>query len=217
MRRHLQRILAGALAGLGLLSLVTFGPPLALSQMGGAPVSGVVPPFLAGGGSQAFKPGGVLYWEYTNTANAADTLYVSSTPYALPAGTLATNGDQVMIEADLLFDATASTKTYVCNIGYSAFDTTTGFTGGLNLVNSATTTTTVSVHASGRVTRSGATTANIGLAANLLSSGAWQSSAASTGSITWANAQNMLCIAKSSVATAGIVTLRELRVTWNPR
>ena len=49
------------------------------------------------------------------------------------------------------------------------------------------------------------------------SASSWQQRLWNTASITWANAQNIKCHAKSSVATAGLVTLEELRVSWVPR
>ena len=71
-----------------------------------------------------------LYWEYTNASNSADTHYVSSSEYPLPAGTLERNGDKLIVEMDVVFGSSAATKTYQCNIGYTSWDAVQGFTGG---------------------------------------------------------------------------------------
>ena len=50
-----------------------------------------------------------------------------------------------------------------------------------------------------------------------LSSGAWQASRYGTGQVLWDQENTLRCHAKSSVATAGVVTVKNLRVTLFPR
>src|SRR4051812_35998940 len=52
----------------------------------------------------------VLFSEYTNVANAADTNFVTTTSYSLPGGTLASVADELVIEWDVLLNATAGSK-----------------------------------------------------------------------------------------------------------
>jgi len=175
--------------------------------------------FSAGSGSGTYKPGGTLFWEQTNIANAADTLYIKTATYTLPALTMTTDGDRISIEANLTFSATAATKTYYCNIGFTAFDTTGGFTGGINVVGAATATTDAGVTSRSVLTRISATATSTYALADLAAGGGatFQSGAWTTGAITWANAQPIACITKSSVGTASVTTLNEFRVIYEPR
>lgn len=157
-----------------------------------------------------------LYWEKKNVANTADTNYVPTSEYMIPAGYLATNGDKLTVEMDLVFGGTAGTKTYQCNIGYTAWDAVGGFTGGVSILLNATTHVNVSVHAKGDMNRVTSTTAE-SYSGSLFSTGAWQAGGYGSSAITWANAQPLRCHAKSSVATAGVVTVKNFRVTFFPR
>lgn len=200
------------------LAAVASGQLLASAGTGTAPAWSKVPTLLAGGSTQAYHLGGTLYWENTNTGNAADTVFITTTAYALPAATMATNGDQLLVELVVLFDATASTKTVKCNLGYTSLDTASGaFTGGQSLLSVGTTGVSLTQMFRVWITRTSTTAGNI--FGNFPTSTAASQSGLSilSGSVTWANANNLLCAASSSVSTANIVTLKELRVTWIPR
>jgi len=178
-----------------------------------APTCATAPTLTAGGGTQTYKLGGTLYWEYTNVANGNDTNYVTTGVYALPANTLATNGDRLIIELSTVATATASTKTITCAIGYTSFDATAGFTGGYTFASFTPATVSATGVMTAQMTRISATTSS-SVAKNIITStqdGGWGS-----GSTTWANANNILCAVKSSVNTAGIVTIKEFRITWSP-
>lgn len=158
-----------------------------------------------------------LTYERINTPNAADTNYVSSTLYTLPANTLGTNGDRLEVEFPVSFDGTAATKTYTCNIGHTAYDATSGFTGGINMLSSATTSTSVTIVGRGVVTRISGTQSSV-YAFNGISSGSWQTTAWTTSTaVDWSASQPVRCIGKSSVGTGGIITIQEMRLTLVPR
>lgn len=226
--KRLPLVLYALLLLLGTLLVSSLGqhPSLAQAQLSTAVQRGIeqmfnragrliMAPILAGNGTATFRVGGAIYWEYTNTANAADTLYVSTTPFSLPANTLATNGDRLDVYFTAALDATASTKTLICNIGYSAFDTTAGFTAGLSFISFSTTATSSSYVIKAEVTRLSATS-DLHNALAVVGASMQASGVVPGAAVTWSNSNNILCIAKSSVGTAGIVTLRDLRVTWSP-
>jgi len=180
-----------------------------------APTCTTAPTLTAGSGTQTYHVPGVLYWEFTNLGNAADTLYITTSAYSLPAATVSTNGDRLDIELLTVWDATASTKTVQCNIGYTSFDTTSGFTGGVTFASFASSSVSVTGVVKSALIRSAATVMEY-YTTHMVGT-AWQASGYSSGSVTWANANNVLCSAKSSVGTANIVTIKQLRITWSPR
>lgn len=197
---------------------VATGQVLASAGTGTAPVWSGQPTLTAGGGTQTYHVPGVLYWENTNTGNAADNNYITTSAYSLPAGTAGTNGDQLVIDLDVLFDATASTKVIKCNLGYTSFDTTTGtFTGGQSLVSTSTAAVSLSQFFHVVITRTTSAAGNIRGTFPTSTAASQSGQTFVSGSITWANANNLLCAANSSVATANIVTIKELRITWSPR
>lgn len=178
-------------------------------------VPGVLTQTTPGGGT--FRSGGTLYWENGVVGVLADTNYVSTTTYSLPAGTMATNGDQLVIEADFLINATAGTKSYNCNLGFTSFAAdTTGYTGGQTVMVHSTTGTTISLHSRVTVTRLTATTASWHEKTNT-SGATWQAIIYGTFSVTWANAQNIGADAKSSASSANNIIIEEFRVTYRPK
>ncbi len=199
----------------GNLSDVAVGQVLTSAGTGTLPAWSGAPLRTAGGGTQTYHQSGTLYWERVAVANAADTLYVSTTAYSLPAGTLATTGDRLDVEVSLLFDATAATRTIQCNLGYTAWDSTTGFTGGVHVITITTTATSTGFKGSSQITRLGAASEEhfaTALSGTTVINGSYGTSS----TLTWANAYNVLCHAKSSVATAGVLTLESVRLTWHP-
>lgn len=159
----------------------------------------------------------VLYWENGAVANLADTNYVSTTAYTLPAGTLVTNGDRLIFEANFSFNATAATKTYNINIGYTSFAAdATGFTGGSNIMTHSTTGTSISIYSRAVVTRTSATTGNT-FEFTMTSGAAVQSVLYGAINLTWANNLLIAADTKSSVGNAGITTIHEFCVTLFPR
>lgn len=173
----------------------------------------------AGGGSATAHPGGTLLWVNDAIANAADTNWVITTVYALPAGTLAVNGDRLDIEAVIAFSSFVSTKSYACNIGHTSFSGASGFTGGINLVSATTSATSDTFVVRPEITRQSATTG--GSYVHIIDlAGAVKASSYSTGTaITWANGQNVACAVKDSIGTAaaGAETIHEFRVVFAPR
>ena len=199
-----------------LLALLAL-PVSAPTQIGGGGVSGVRAPFTAGG--QTFNPGGVLYWENPVIANGANQNWVSTTAYSVPAGLLATNGDQLIVEVDWTLGNAAENRSYLCNIGYTAYDNTnaTPFTGGFNFLSNTTAATSTGIRTRARVTRLGATSSSFVSLSEVNASG--QSTVYGTSSqVTWANANNLLCVGRDSAASnATQITIQELRVLWSPR
>lgn len=173
---------------------------------------------LAGSGTSTFKIGGTVFWSDTDTANAADTNWVLSDVYALPAATLITNGDRLDIETTITFSAAVSTKSYDCRIAYTSFAAVGGFTGGVAIYTNNTATASDSFVFPMAVTRQGATTASAYSyavdenGALIKSGGVYQSGAA----VTWANANNVACAVKDGTGNAAAATIRELRVDYVP-
>jgi hypothetical protein len=163
----------------------------------------------------AYHAARTLAYEYLNTANGANTLYISTTELTLPANTFATNGDELLVEWLVTTDATAATRSYQCTLGYTAYDSTSGFTGGLSALSTTTATASVTYNMTARFRRLNATgAAGTGLAVIGTSN---QARVWATAALTFSGALNLRCIVKSSVATAGVVTIQDYRVTWRPR
>ncbi len=185
------------------------------------PISGVQQIYMAGGGSQAYRPSGVIYWQAPAVANAADNLFLTNTAYSLPAGTLSTNGDALIIETLCTGSSSSDNKAVVVNIGYSAWDTTAGFTGGLNVIVSGKTTASATHYSRAMVTRLSATTASYMSETRVVTATAdlFDSTLYASGSLTWANALNILAEVRDVTPTgvAAVITLQEIRVTFVPR
>jgi uncharacterized protein (UPF0333 family) len=185
----------------------------------------VVVPFLtAGGGTTQYYPNGVIYWENPAViTTVGSTTWVTSTAYPLAAGTLATNGDSLRIEVEVtLGTAAAENKNLACNLGYSAFSTTTGvFTGGLTFISesSASNSGTLSWHARSWITRLSATSQSSHWWTNWEGATTTQSAAYSNAStLTWANAMNLLCaVGNITAMNTQTLKLQEVRVYWDPR
>jgi hypothetical protein len=158
-----------------------------------------------------------LWWERVNLANGADTNYITSTPYALPAGLLATDGDALELEFILSLSAAASSKTYTCNVGYTSYSAAAGFTGGLPVISNSTANASTTIIARGRITRLSATTAGYYANNQWATSATSQGTLYSTGSITWANAQNIASIGRDATGNASAITLQEVRIMLVPR
>jgi hypothetical protein len=193
--------------------------PVAVDSSGNLKLSA-----LAGGGTQTYKPAGTLYWENPAVATSSgSTVWVTTTAYSLPAGTLSTNGDRLYVEVNVtLGTAAAENKNLSCNLGYSAFSTTTGaFTGGLTFISesSASNSGTLSWHARGWITRLSATSQSSHWWTNWEGATTTQSAAYSNAStLTWANAMNLLCaVGNITASNTQILTLQEMRVSYQPR
>jgi hypothetical protein len=167
-----------------------------------------------------------LYWEAPAIATTAGTTtFVTNTAYSLPAGTLASNGDRIIIEALVsLGTAAAEAKNIRCNVGYSSFNSATGaFTGGLTItgnISSASNTGSISWFVRATATRTGATnTAYHALSlwegADISQGTQWTQD---SGTVTWANANNILCtVGNTTGANTQVLTLQEVRVFLAPR
>ncbi len=164
---------------------------------------------LPTGPAQRIATGGTL-------ANAADTNYVFTTPYTLPAGTLATNSDQLLLEWTIVFSAAVSTKTYQIAIGHSAAVPATGFTGGTLTLSSATAAASATLICSVWLTRINATTGNYMATARWANATTVQGNNYAAGTLTWANALTVQAGAKDGTGNAAAVTIAEFRVTYRP-
>ena len=205
------------------LSTVVWGQRagIVFGVLSGAPkpitvsAAGVPPLVVVTGGGNILQK--TIYYERPNIANAADTLFVSSTPYVLVANTLNSTGDTLVIEMITSFSAAASTKSYQCNIGYSAFDTTAGFTGGQTLASSSTANASIMVTSIGRQSRTGAQSYDVwamsqfGNAAG--SNGSVQATQFVGGATTnFAVNNNILCAVKDGTGNAAAITIRTVRI-----
>lgn len=188
-------------------------------------LSGVIP-MVAGGvtGGTQFRPGGTLYWERVNqTTTGASAVPKFSTVYAIPAATLATNGDRLHLHVSVsLSAATTDNKNLQCNIGYSAFNTSTGaFTSGISVIaeSSASNSGTLSWSVDAWVTRQGATTTTYEWQSSWGSTATTQGANYTTDSstITWANANNFLCAVYNTTPGTQTLTLNEVALDWQPR
>lgn len=165
------------------------------------------------------KSAGSLYFSDTDAGNSADTNYVISDVYALPANSLSTDGDRLEIDAVITTTATAASKQATINIGYTSFAVASNFTGGITVYNNTFSAVSDTLHIHGIVTRQSATTASVVAPAILVASavvrtgGVYQTGA----SITWANANNIAVSIQSSVGTANIGIIREFKVTYFPK
>lgn len=189
---------------------------LATAQQGPATLTPTKLVGQAGNGTAKLHPQGTLYWEYTNTANGADTNYVKTGTYVLPANTLMTAGDHLIVRTEMLLSAATSSKSYVCNVGFTAWTGAGGFSGGVNFNANATTNSTTDAHIQGELTWKTASTFNIWT--NVLVGGSIQSTnfVASSGVDFTAN-QNIACEAKDGTGNAGAITIEEFRVKLHPR
>jgi len=179
--------------------------------------------FLAGTGTQVYRPMGTIYWQRPAAATTGgSTTWVTSTAYALPANTLTTAGDQLQIDVVVLVGAaTTDNKNVSCNLGYSAFSTSSGtFTGGQSVVihSSASNTGTVSWWAHATLTRLDATTASLHEMEWWEGSTTVQSTVyVANASVTWATANNFLCaVGNITASNTTVLTLQEVHVTFAP-
>lgn len=169
--------------------------------------------------AQLSSPRGVvrtLFWENTNVGNAADANYVKTATYVLPAGTLARDGDRLVVEADFLLSSAAGNHTYVCNVGWTSFAAATQFAGGVAIVVNASAVVSVSVHATGYATRLSAGTAIGGQGISFVGA-AWQGIVWLSSALTAANAQNVACAINSTAVSANSSIIEEFRVRIEPR
>lgn len=167
----------------------------------------------AGTGTQYGPPTLELHSEVINVANAADTVYVTSTPYSLPANTLAASGDELEVDLVALQSAAASTRSYKCNIGYSAFVAATGtFTGGNTIYSGSFATASINIQLTGHITRT--TNATTGAVWTYAISGPLKWTALTTPDFSVAN--NILCAANDGTGNAAAVTLQTLRIRLRP-
>lgn len=188
-------------------------------------ISGVLP-MVAGGvaGGTTFRPEGTLYWERTNAVTSAGSVVPAfGTAYSIPAATLATDGDRLLVDVYVtLGTAATDNKNVRCNIGYTAFSTSTGtFTNGVDLISESSTSNTGAVswyiHAS--ITRLAATSAGYAWEAKWGSSATTQGASwSTTAGVTWASANNFLCAAYNTTGSnTETLRIEEYRLSWSPR
>lgn len=218
----MKKILVGLLVATVLSTAVWGqGASVVFGVLSGAPkpitvsASGVPPLVVVTGGSNILQT--TLYYERPNIANAADTNFVSSTPYVLAANTLNSNGDTLVIEMITSFSAAASTKSYQCNIGYTAFDAAAGFTNGQTLVSSSTANASIMVTSIGRQSRTGSQAYDVFAMSQFGNAAGSNSSVQATqfvGGVTtnFAVNNNILCAVKDGTGNASAITLRTVRI-----
>lgn len=166
-----------------------------------------------------YGPARQLFMSTAQLPNAADTAYLQSSEYTLPAGQMANDGDRLVIEAIYSLSASSSNKTWVMAIGYSAFAAAV-FTGGIIFANYPTTPNTSQfAWFRAMLTRTGATTMNTVAMINfsvtnnpLANPAAFQVGSA----ITWANANKISGAVKDSVGNAAAITLNQWSITYFP-
>lgn len=179
---------------------------------------------LAGGvaGGTTYKSAGTLYWENTNLVTTATvTDWVLGTEYILPAGTLATNGDRLIIRGSVgVGTATTNTKNFYCQLGYTSFTAAGGATGGISVVaqSSASNAGTLSWEVMGTVTRLTSTTVSYEQQTKWGATTTTQGTNYATGSMTWANALKFICAVQNATASnSTVLTLNEYSVQFWPR
>lgn len=156
-----------------------------------------------------------LYYERPNLANTT-TDYVTTTAYSVAANTLNSTGDTLHVELIVSTATGTSTRTFQCNIGYTAFSAVTGFTGGQTFLDNTHAVASNMVIASAFMTRTGAA-AEDWWALNQASNGSASATVWASGSaVDWTAANNLLCAVKDGTGTAGLVTLRQVRVFSEP-
>jgi hypothetical protein len=170
----------------------------------------------AGAGTATYKSGGVIYQEFPNIGNAADTNFVSNTPYNIPANTLTTNGDVLRFEAIWSLSSDAGTKTLQCNINYTNWTAAGGFTGGINLFSYGTTSASQTVSAMAILKRTAATTGDMVTQGLFTVLGSWVGGNNYNGAFTWANPIPVLCHGKDASGVAGGMTLKHVRIMYEP-
>lgn len=152
-----------------------------------------------------------LFWEYTNAGNPGSTDRVSTSSFSLPAGLLARDGDEIVIETDFVLSAATSTKGWGANIGHSAH-TSSGFTGGTSLFSFGTSTASQSIRSETIITRTGASEAQYRTFCRF--SGTSVSNAVyATATVNWANAQNIAAEAYDTGSDASAITIKQIRIT----
>lgn len=178
----------------------------------------------AGTGTQNFRPGGILYWERPNLSTASgSTVFVASTGYILPANSLVTNGDRIILEANMLLGTAATdNKNLRANIGYSAFTAATGvWTGGTTVMaeSSASNTGATSWHARAYLTRLGATSMSyhwlsLWEGADISQGVAYTTTSSNVDFTTAMNIQ--FAVGNTTGSNTQILTLNEVRVIFEP-
>lgn len=222
----------GYLLTAGTASPATFGNQAAYTYLGNPTGSSATPIFtnspilLANGvtSGNIYKSMGRLYWENTNSVTTAGSVAPAyGTAFAIKGGTLATNGDRLHIRASVTLGAAAAeSKNLNCNIGYSAFNTSTGaFTGGVSVVaaSSASNSGTLSWWVEGVVTRIAATGTAYEWQSKWGATTTTQGSnyATDTGGITWANDSNFLCAVYNTTAmNTQTLRLNMYDIAWQP-
>lgn len=160
--------------------------------------------------------GGTLFWENTNLGNGANTDYVSTGEYVLPAGLMAYDGDELLIEMWMTFNAAVSTKTYQINIGHSAFVPASGFTIGQNVVSSSTATSSAGIIVRSMVRRLSSTTGGWISTAQWAAAATTQGIPYTTGTISWNSNNSIRAIVKDSVGNVDAVKINQMRITYLP-
>lgn len=186
----------------------------ATNTSGGFPTADANGKFIAGTGTGTIRPSGTLCMYSDDTAVAANTTYVTTSACNIPANTLVRAGDRLTIRLVMTFGATAGTKIYECQIGYTSFTASSGaYTGGSGLISSSTTSTSTTFEARIELIYSSATVGRswgVLDAPNGLIQGWW------TPSVTWTSANNLQCAMNDSSSTAGNSTLRQFNVEFHP-
>jgi hypothetical protein len=153
----------------------------------------------------------VLYTEQINISNAADTNFVKTTTYVLPANTLTKVGDRVYVEMLGTGGAFASSKNYICNLGFTSWTAAGGFTGGVNQPSNATTTSSPQFVARGMFEYQ-TSSAQFSYGLSFVSGSGQSSNYVTSSAFSWTAAQNLACEGKDATGNAGAIVLREFRV-----
>lgn len=160
--------------------------------------------------------GGTLFWENSNLGNGANTDYVAATPYTVPAGLMVNDGDELLIEMWMTFNAAVSTKTYLINIGYTSWSAAGGVVGGNNLVNSATAGASASQFVTAIIRRISASGGGYMGTSRWSGAATVQGGPYTTGSVIWANPQNIIASVKDSVGNVDAVKINQLKISYLP-
>ncbi|WP_398472788.1 hypothetical protein [Tardiphaga sp.] len=152
-----------------------------------------------------------LFWENSNIANPASTNHVATSSFAIPAGLLARDGDELVLETDFIFSGAGSTKGYGANIGHSSFSAG-GFSGGVSLFSNGTATSSQSMRATTTITRTGPTEAQYRTFC-AFSGTAVSNVAYATSTVNWALAQNIATEVFDVTGNGAAITIKQTRLT----
>jgi hypothetical protein len=173
----------------------------------------------AGGGTDTYKSGGVIRAAvFTDIgANTDTTNWRCYNFTALTAGTIANNGDTLLIRYAAHSAANATSKSIRINVGYSTcVNDANGFDGGggsgIYVINLSTSTSSANIYGEARIFRTGSNTQ--GGTGFQVVSGATQSSGITTGALTESAVQKMGMAFKN--ATASDLTFDYLTISFLP-